>query len=172
MRRINKLAKTRRRQLSRSEKLLARWDIFITNAPESAMSLKQVSQVYSLRWTIELIFKQLKSTLDIHKWNHANEFRLKCEIIASLIMATFIFSCQSAAQSLSVPILKHEISIEKIFKLFKNSGELLLIASRLSTSKLFLLFNQIFRSILKSCLKESRQNRPSSMEYFLKLCTP
>lgn len=168
LRRLNKNAKKRGRCISKSEKILAKWEIFITNINNDSLSSCQLAELYKLRWTIELIFKQFKSTLDIHVWNHSNKFRLECEIIGTLIIAAIIFLFQNNAQILTLKSHQKEISIEKIFKHLKNSGHLLLQLINSSKSSMTKILHKIFDSILKFCLKESRSSRPSSWCPFLK----
>lgn len=60
-----KQAKRRRRDnvagISKEAKYLMSWNIFITNIDEQTIEAKDIYELYSLRWHIEIIFKNWKS---------------------------------------------------------------------------------------------------------------
>ena len=45
----------------------AHFNIFITNVPEEVCNAKEITNLYKLRWQIELIFKTWKSIIKIDK---------------------------------------------------------------------------------------------------------
>ena len=51
----------RNKKGSKSTSYLLGWNIFITNIDQDQLSVQQVYKFYSLRWHIELIFKNWKS---------------------------------------------------------------------------------------------------------------
>src|SRR4030042_6968295 len=66
-RKLNANAKRRGYKLSEQSYLFAEWAILITNIDTVNLPAEMVWHLYSLRWQIELLFKQFKSILRIHK---------------------------------------------------------------------------------------------------------
>ena len=164
IRNLRAKAQKKGRSVSKQEKVLAKYSMFVTNTNAELLSASEITQVYRLRWSIELIFKQFKSTLKIHEWNHGNVFRIQCKIMGTLIIATIIMKFHGLAQYWSYKIDKKEISIEKIFKFFRNNSQILFNAVTLSYEKLKAFFNETFIHIQEQCKKETRTSRPSTIK--------
>jgi hypothetical protein len=78
----------RKRQVVSAERLeLLGWNLYVTNAPSSLLSLEQVRVLYRLRWQIERLFRLWKETLALDCWRSKNPQRILCEIYAKLIGA-------------------------------------------------------------------------------------
>lgn len=82
-----KMAKQRRKELKKKYKRkglkpskrqlnFCGWTIMLTNVPQKILPTEKIIDLYSARWQIELIFKQMKSVLQIHKSNTKNPKRL------------------------------------------------------------------------------------------------
>jgi len=164
IRKLRKKAQKKGRALSKMERFLAGYNLYVTNAPVDKLCAAEISQVYRLRWSIELLFKQFKSTLKLHEWNHGNKFRLQCEILGTLIVAAIIMMFHGRAQSLLWNKDAHEISFEKLFKLFKNKAQLLFDGILLSVKTLRNTIRKLLQLILSRCIKEARSSRPSSIQ--------
>jgi len=54
-------------KLSKKAIYFCNWNIFITNIDENTMQVMEVFKVYSLRWSIEMMFKNWKSNLKFDK---------------------------------------------------------------------------------------------------------
>lgn len=163
LRKLREKAKKKGRTLSKREQVLAQWNMFVTNTTSDLLSASEITQIYRLRWSVELLFKQFKSTLKIHESNHGNKFRIQCEIIGSLIVAAIIMSFHGLAQALLWKKHQQEISFEKLFKFFKNNSYSLFHLPQLSASKLKGFFTQLFFQVFQQCKKETRKSRPSSI---------
>ena len=57
IRKANRAAQTKGRQLSKEYKARAGLNLFITSAPEELIRTEAAWQIYTLRWQIELTFK-------------------------------------------------------------------------------------------------------------------
>ena len=115
---LRKQAKRKKRTPSAQRIFLAGWNFFITNAPEDKLPGKQIYPLYRLRWSVEILFKQFKSQLQIHTWNHANTFRLQCEIYSTLIVSVLISYAHGLIQHTLWKEDCSECSVEKTFKFF------------------------------------------------------
>jgi hypothetical protein len=78
----------RKRQNVSEERLeMLGWNLYVTNAPASLLSLEQARVLYRLRWQIERLFRLWKETLQVDCWRSQNPQRILCEIYAKLIGA-------------------------------------------------------------------------------------
>lgn len=66
-------------------KIRCRFNVFITNVEEKDLKAADVIQLYRLRWQIELMFKNWKSLLDVHKVKAVKKERMECQLIAKFI---------------------------------------------------------------------------------------
>ncbi|MBA3237468.1 MAG: IS4 family transposase, partial [Parachlamydiaceae bacterium] len=76
--------------MSKSKRLLLNFSVFITNAPESMLSMEMVGTAYRLRWEIELIFKRWKSQLNIDYLKGIHKERVDCLIWSRLCTAIIL----------------------------------------------------------------------------------
>lgn len=94
LRKLNKEAKKKGRELTQNAREFAKWSIFITNVAQNIMDDNEVYLAYSLRWQIELFFKLCKSGAGIDKINGKKHSRVICEIYAKLIcIIAFLYIC-------------------------------------------------------------------------------
>ena len=84
-RRAKAHAQKRGTTLSQTYLFLLGWTLFVTNAPETLISLKQVYDFYRIRWQIELIFKLWKSYCGLNDILGWRKERLLTELYAKLI---------------------------------------------------------------------------------------
>ena len=113
--------------------------ILLTNAWQ--LSIRDVIELYSLRWQIELFFKELKSTLGFHQY----QFRKFCavEVWTQLALTAFLYLEWYRVQQLSNRRLTEEQKrwwrhqrthgLRKAVCLANQQAELRYIADRLET---------------------------------------
>lgn len=61
------------------------WHLYVTNLPPRAFSPAEIGEIYRLRWEIELLFKELKSTCRLEQLPSARE-----EVVFALLYATLL----------------------------------------------------------------------------------
>lgn len=100
----DELANQRRRQTKinaknpPSEKLLKlhSWSIFFTSIDQEEFDYKEIAELYALRWRIEIIFKSMKSHLNLDKIHNVPVNQLTFiflgKMILLLIITQFIYS--------------------------------------------------------------------------------
>jgi len=78
----------------------------ITNVPRSVLTARQVTDVYRLRWQVELLFKEWKSYANLHKFSSACAPLVEGLIWASLCAAALKRTLAHAGQrsNASIPI--------------------------------------------------------------------
>lgn len=87
--RLDKLKKSNQRKkcgISENSKSRLRLSLFITNVPKKILSTRKIQQLYHIRWQIELVFKQWKSTCGINKIPPIRAQRFLCILYARLIL--------------------------------------------------------------------------------------
>ena len=65
--RLKREAKKKGRIPGAQSLLLADWTIIVTNVPEKWIPSEMLWRIYSIRWQIELLFKQMKSIVQIQE---------------------------------------------------------------------------------------------------------
>lgn len=144
---------------------LCNWTLLITNTPKEKLNVREIIALYSIRWTIELFFKQLKSILKIHKSEvKSNPHRLKCEILGRCIAAMFIAYCYSICNALTWRKLGCEISFEKTVKYFKRNIAALLDHLFTSIRKSIRYLNVMLAKIIETCQKYRQRTRKNSLD--------
>jgi hypothetical protein len=86
IRKANKEAKKKKRNLSKEHKLSCYFNLFITNVDAGVLKAKDINYMYSLRWQIELIFKAWKSTFNIADVKKIKKERFECQLYARLLL--------------------------------------------------------------------------------------
>lgn len=130
---------------------LNQWTIFVTNLP-SSVAADVLLRLYSLRWQIELLFKMMKTFLNLRNIDPVNQYRASVSLYISLIAMTLL-------SFIATTIIDKEISLYKASKaLIKNIREFFNFINSKTCALSW------FRAILyKFALKESRLKRPSTM---------
>jgi hypothetical protein len=78
-------AKKRGTTLSQTYLFMLGWTLFVTNAPETMISVKHVYDFYRIRWQIELIFKLWKSYCGLNYILGWRQERVLTELYAKMI---------------------------------------------------------------------------------------
>lgn len=164
VRKLRKQAKRKKRTPSAQRIFLASWNFFITNAPEDKLPGKQIYPLYRLRWSVEILFKQFKSQLQIHTWNHANTFRLQCEIYATLIVSALISYAHGLLQHSLWIEDSSECSIEKTFKFFCNKAHQLFEIAAGQIRDPIKTINSLLKEARRVCSRILQKSRVSSLQ--------
>jgi hypothetical protein len=73
--------------------------IIITNVKSDSLNAKQITDLYRVRWQIELLFKAWKSIINIDNVRKMKVNRLKCYLFSKLIWALLCWDISSLAES-------------------------------------------------------------------------
>ncbi len=99
------------------------------------MPAEKVWPLYTLRWQIELLFKQLKSVLSIHQSHTKNVSRLKCEIYGKLILAVLVNRIHACINYQLWNEKRRELSFDKFYKRIQERAFALLALLLLSAQE-------------------------------------
>ena len=171
-RRLKKEAQKKGRAVSKHHLRMCDWTLLITNVPQNRLPLKMVRALYTVRWQIELLFKQLKSILCVHQSNTGKENRLRCELYGKLIGAVIIHRIHAVETNRLWNTQRREVSMDKFYKRFQERAFTffrLLISSVLEA--LVYLHHQIKR-IIPACLKDRQRSRLTTLEILDAQCDP
>jgi len=89
-RRAKEHAKKRGTTLSQTYVFMLGWTLFVTNAPDTLISLKHVYDFYRMRWQIELIFKLWKSYCGLNSILGWRKERVLTELYAKMIAIVLV----------------------------------------------------------------------------------
>jgi len=149
---------------------LSKWSFYITNIPkEKELTARDIVAFYSVRWNVELYFKQLKSVLCMHKTEvRKNEYRLQCEIIGKFIVGLFISYCYGMARSYLWEKKKTEISFEKTVKLFHRMGSGILLLLLLGSIRKIKEFTEnLIYIVIQTCKKYRQKSRKNTLDMLI-----
>jgi len=163
-RKLRKNSQKKGRTPSQYHLSLADWTLMITNVPSKWVPAEMVRIFYTLRWQIELLFKQLKTVLCIHKSNTGRENRLRCEIYGKLIVAVLIHRVHAEINIRLWNNYKKQLSMEKLYKRIQERAFIILDLLLTSLQKAIAYLREEIPRLIKNCLKSSQRSRRSTLE--------
>ena len=86
MRKVNVKHRRKKNKTSSEYKEKARFNLFITNVSEETLPAEVVSQLYRIRWQVELVFKIWKSIMGIHNNQRMKYIRWLCLLRFKLLL--------------------------------------------------------------------------------------
>jgi len=141
---------------------------FITNVPKTIWKAEVVGTIYMIRWQIELIFKNWKSSLQINHLKGINPSRIKCLLYAKLIVIVLTNMIYKLADWYAQQ-LQREISLHKVVNWLKRNNRLALIFFCRFSRELFeILEKEILQSMCKG--KRKRKTSQETLENGVSYC--
>jgi hypothetical protein len=163
-RRFKAHARRQGRTGSQRHLALCDWTLLITNVPEPWLPLDMVRALYTLRWQIELLFKQFKSILRVHQSATGNEHRLRCELYGKLITAVWVQRLHAVANTALWNASRQEISLAKLYKRLQERAFLLSQLVMLSEAQARGYLSQELEKVLRHCRKHRQRSRMTTLE--------
>jgi hypothetical protein len=143
---------------------LCDWTLLITNVPEPWLPLDMVRALYTLRWQIEVLFKQFKSILRVHQSATGNVHRLRCELYGKLIAAVWVQRLHAVANTALWNTSRQEISLAKLYKRLQERAFLLSQFVRRSEAQAMGYLSQELETLLRYCRKHRQRSRMTTLE--------
>jgi len=164
--RRRKAKKDRDKRLNHNKEYyeLLGYTIFITNIPETLCKAKEISELYGLRWRIEIIFKSWKSCFSLEKLVPS-----KCENPARIysliyLMLLYILLFHAVWYKVYQSKLKRHIELKlsllKMSKFFIQHFYLLVILDK---------ENKLRKQLKSQCCYDIRNDRLNAMEKYEKM---
>jgi len=163
-RKLRQNAAKKGRSVSELHLYMAGWILMVTNVPSEWLPPEMVRPLYSLRWQIELLFKQLKSVLTIHRSATGKEPRLRCEILGKLIAAIIIHRIHANVNINLWNTTGQEISMDKLYKRIQERAFIMmgLLCTSLKKAASFLM--KELNRLMKNCRKLNQKSRPTTLQ--------
>ncbi len=171
-RKLKKAAKKKGRTVSKRHLQMCEWTLLITNIPQDCLSTKMARAFYTVRWQIELLFKQLKSVVRIHQSDTGNEHRLRCELYGKLIIAAIIHRIHAFETHRQWNTKRREVSMDKLYKRIQERALTLFFEFHSSFRQAVAYLKHELKHIMASCLKDRQPSRPTTLEIIEAQCDP
>jgi Transposase DDE domain len=137
------------------------WTIYITNIMEEKFDFKEIFNLYKLRWRIEILFKALKTNLQLDCIHNVSKNQLKLMLCAKMIMFTLYF--QIIYKPLEVLVQKQygkDLSVLKLISyLNKNIEKIIEVIMAIKKQKKKENETEIIKIIIKFCCYDKRIKR-------------
>ena len=164
-------AEKRGKTLSQTYLFMLGWTLFVTNAPDTMISLKHVYAFYRIRWQIELIFKLWKSYCGLNHILSWRKERVLTELYAKMIAIVIVHFLLAPLRIPDEIWSEREVSnvrfkqvLARFARSFKQSlSDLIALAKNLDD---FLLHVERFS------LKQKRRQQPNVYSQFAQLALP
>lgn len=163
-RKLRQNATKKGRTVSELHLFMAGWILMVTNTPEEWLPAEMVRPLYGLRWQIEILFKQLKSVLAIHKSATAKEPRLRCEILGKLIVAIITHRIHADVNIALWNITGQEISMDKLYKRIQERAFIIMGLLCTSLKKAISFLSNELNRLMKNCRKLNQKSRPTTLQ--------
>ena len=167
--RRDKLTKTvwrKKKQLPSAHSLyLCSWTLMVTNVPANCLDAGMVRPFYSLRWQIELLFKQLKSILAVDTSNSAKEPRVRCELLGRMIVAIITHKIHAHTNAYLWNTQRKEISMDKLYKRMQERTFVIKDHLLASVKKAAQFIDCEVMALLRNCRKLNQKSRPTTLQY-------
>ncbi|SKC59339.1 transposase, partial [Maledivibacter halophilus] len=114
--------------------------------------------IYRARWQIELVFKSLKSYLNIDKIGNPGQYQLECLIYGRLITSIIIFKIYNILYPITYKHFKRGVSLLLFVKLLKSYNNIFSQNITCSIMTINLLKN-VFEKVSKRSLHDKRRRK-------------
>lgn len=148
------------------------WTLLITNATQDQLPLEMARILYTVRWQIELIFKQFKSVLRVHQSNTGKEQRLRCELYGKLIVAVIIHRIHATETNRLWNTKRQEVSMDKLYKRIQERAFTIMHIFLGSVCQAVAYMRSQLKRIIPDCLKGRQRSRMTTLEAIEAQCDP
>jgi len=162
-RKLNEEARKKGQPVSKARLRLADWTIYVTNALEELLSLRDAVVMARVRWQIELLFKLWKQHGRIDEWRSEKPWRILCEIYAKLI-AMVLQHWLLLVCSWRYP----DRSMVKAAQIIRDNVALLVSGMR-NVIPLAVAIEQIQTCVAAGCRMNRRRKKPNTYQLLLDL---
>ncbi len=153
-------AQRKGRTISKIALALLDWTFFVTNVPQSMLSLEQIALLYRVRWQIELVFKLWKSYCGLKQLNGRRRERVLFELYAKMIgsiLTHFLLAPWRMPQSNRINQEVSSVKVRQIFRRYARD-----INRNLTVSSDFLIvLADMFQNIERFGFKQKRKKHPN-----------
>jgi hypothetical protein len=153
-------ARRKGRTLSQAYLSLLDWLIFVTNVPQTMLSIAQVALLYRVRWQIELIFKLWKSYCGLKHLQGRHRERVLYELYAKMIGIILTLFLLAPWRMPHGTEANRELSAFKVREIFQRFA-LELVVNLSVLSDLLIVLRKILHRIMRFGFKQKRKKQPN-----------
>jgi len=164
-------AKKRGTTLSQTYLFMLGWTLFVTNAPDTMLSLKHVYDFYRIRWQIELIFKLWKSYCGLNHILAWRKERVLTELYAKMIALIIVHFLLAPLRIPDDVWAEREVSnvrFKQVLARFARSFKLYLS----DASALAKTLDDFMLHVERFSLKQKRCQQPNAYSQLAQLALP
>jgi hypothetical protein len=164
-------AKKRGTTLSQTYLFMVGWTLFVTNAPDTMISLKQVYDFYRIRWQIELVFKLWKSYCGLNQILTWRKERVLTELYAKMIAILIVHFLLAPLRIPDEVWSEREVSnvrFKQVLARFARSFKLYL-SDAIALAKTL---DDFMRHVERFALKQKRRQQPNALSLLAQLALP
>jgi putative transposase len=137
------------------------WHLYVTNLPVRAFSVEEIALVYRLRWEVELLFKELKSTCRLDHVHTRRE-----EVVLSLFYASLLSLLVSRTLARAIEAQRVVTALKLSYRIVTSyliqQATALAIAFFRGGRSLGLRLYQVMDDIARTC-QDPNPKRPSTL---------
>lgn len=173
--RLDKLKKANQRRkdnISENSKLRFKLNLFITNVPAYILSAKDIQDLYHIRWQIELIFKQWKSTCGIHQIPAMKAHRYLCLFYAKLILILVCSALVNLLNGYYYHKNKKLLSTHKCMKTLWNNFSILRLVIKEKEKEAYKNFRKLVDKVSTNHCLERKNKKLSYIDLFIRFTEP
>ena len=138
--------------------------VMVKNIHSEWLSVDMVLALYSLRWQIEVLFKQIKSQLNIDKIDTSKEHRCRCEIIGRIIMCVLLHRIHGQLNTTTWNSKRREVSMKKLYKRLGERSQIIINKIKNSYHSFICYLSSQLKYLLDFCLKGIQKTRRNILE--------
>jgi hypothetical protein len=159
LRKLNHISRKKGYITRKRIKILTGFNLYITNAPATALASKHIRALYGIRWQIELIFKNWKSNFALAKVTGKRPERIKSILYAKLLLIMITTKICIAVRNYVWLTSHRELSIFQATKYLKIVALVWLIAIIQFPGMLSQLLANAMKFMANRCLKGKSEKR-------------
>lgn len=171
LRKLNQISRKKGYKTRKRIKILAGFNLYITNAPATSIPREQIRALYGIRWQIELIFKNWKSNFALAKVTGKRPERIKCMLYAKLLFIFITTKIISVSRIYVWLQSKREVSDLQAAEYLKIVAQQWLVVIVQQPEKIAPLLKNAMAFIMKRCLKGQSKKRTYPLTVLKKLAT-
>lgn len=169
LRKRNRYNRKKGHQTRKWIKILAGFNLYITNAPATHIPRQQIRSLYGVRWQIELIFKNWKSNFKLAQVTGKRPERIKCMIYAKLLFIFITTKIIGAIRQYVWRVEKREVSDIQAAKHLILVAQSWFDAIVQNPKDIAQLLKNAIAFIMKRCLKGKSKKRTYPLTLLEKL---
>jgi hypothetical protein len=156
-RKLRRKAQNQGRTSTQSTLFRQGYTLFVTTAPPEQIPTRAVSEVYRVRWQVELLFKLAKSEAGLTSFTSKKAERVLCEFYAVLIALLWVARLRAL---LSVAV--DEVSLVKVWRRWRPS--VLIWAAEVRRGRGLSRFARLLEALRRDARPSKRRKYPSTRQ--------